>query len=316
MTIFLKIAKEVFHDKAKIAVSTSEEADASILNSTMTIFGSGRDKSVSSIKREEVVNLSLKVQELKDSATDEDTLGIIKNLISTSLTKMSVIRGSLTEGETEKALKNLSLLLDSIYKNLGTMNLRDIPYDASILKDEMDEFRELTASFCAKKIAFLEDLNFLQKLITHKSISSVTTLFQDQETLLVEGLRECSKHINTFDTLTKDINSAPYREARQLFIIKFWSDIQRTNIEYCEKYSSVGLKLAGGFDPSFVAEGLIKIFEKINKPSPLVDLKVQVKEDFEEDDPKEAMAVAATPAPKKKNGANKSAAASSLSLSN
>lgn len=262
MTIFLEIAKRILLEKVTAIRDASSAADTSRVNKALTMFGAGRDTELSADKRGLITPVLTQIAEVTDGENDAATCEQFCHLIASCIGELDTLSRakSYPRGSSEPALENLIILLRSIFDELNSQKLLNIPNDA----DPLNVFRHCAASYYAQVIVNQHDPSMVAHLAAHPSISGKVAFTDVQKARVIKALHDCTEDLDVFDK-----KHARYEDARRRHTMLCMEQLLRDNqhLAYTHTpFSLLGKPLLSP-DDGFLETGLKAAIVKTVSPA-------------------------------------------------
>lgn len=227
MTIFLEIIKKFLDKEITKVRDASVEADASIGNTVVSVFGYGRDTVLSEIKRKLAVDLLFDFRNMKNKDNDLESCEHLKKLIANCKkdAKKASEDKSYDEGTFGPAMQVAIQLTQDIHDKLAVVHLLNIPHD----DDPFNGFRYQMAHYFSKKI----DDSRSPSILNNPKISSSNQVTKEKEQLVLEVLAGCEKDLKTLDIEHED-----YVITRKKRVLEWIERLSRKNKAVCEDHTS------------------------------------------------------------------------------
>lgn len=288
MTNFFKIALEFIEISLTEMRDGSLTADKSFSNQIFSVFGKGRDTTVSTKKRSLIDHLLTQIKsytlpaEIPDDSAACTTL---INLLRTYKDRAAIIAKAnnlADEGSFGPGMERLFGLLMDIHNSLEEHKLLNID-------SQGDSFTILLfyiSYYLAQKVFDRRSMSPLTRLLINPNFSSATLIAQAKEDLLQKVITSCTSKLNALDSKKPD-----YLASREEFVMLSIKELLAGNQEICAKhgitktvpiinfslFASVSLTLptlqpSSGFFESCMENALNEILSKKSMPAAIIEV--------------------------------------------
>ncbi len=210
MTIFVKIGKLFLTRAIKEAIDHSAQADSSNFNTVLMFLHCPRDLELGRAKREQLSALMTELNKFQTRDNDEISLHQFQALLMSFKTRLANLTQAkqLSEGDTGKALLQALELIQSIYTQMQTLRLLNIPKN----NDALVFFQYYAAQYFAIKICANQRLNLVQNMTEQPYFSIFRERAQAREILITQALTQCMSDLDALDKKNPTHRTAVVRQ--------------------------------------------------------------------------------------------------------
>ncbi len=234
MTIFLEVAKVILKTEIDALKQKSSTDDKTLANRFFTVLGAGRDRTLSSNKRQLLDALLDQITSIKPSEGDSQTSLQLKKLITDcrSAGKSLSDKEGYDEGSFGPALGEMFNSIETFYSSMQKTNLLDVPHN----DDSFNIFRFFAALYTSKEVIESYNDGFINKLLKHPKISATRELASKKTQAVFAAIDECERDLEVLDS-----QHSRYAEARKKQVLTSIIKLEKTNAELCANYRTTDL---------------------------------------------------------------------------